>query len=459
MAIQFPSDYWVEIPGGRYTVGLRPEEARLLAEQSAAWKNHVGPEASVHDWKNLIRGMELVDQTGNVEWMTQFLLERYPARDIELSSFAIARRPILNREYKQFIAETGEFEPYNWQGGPAPDELPAKGISWEAAVAFARWAGARLPFDAEWERAMRAPDRRLFPWGNVFRPLGEMAVRENESDVPLSAARSNPIGLLGGLEDGCEWCADLWEQDDVRLNDDDPRLPRGDASHRIVRGPLARNRREIPSLVGRSSRRAFEYATPNVQIRLVRPDARTIPASRPPSRNDAATLEVRAFERDVLRPVFASVRTAKAFELYDTLVVSDGFYQCSEAIQNVVTELRGDSTDVFRGFWANADTVGYWAGSSFIAASRETMRRHPPEHGIYAWGIDYRISAHGSVRARPVVAYRMAFNKKLHRFIHRFRPDEVDTVLTELTPDLIKRHFWDSFRFFELHADDDQSPF
>jgi hypothetical protein len=98
-------------------------------------------------------------------------------------------------------------------------------------------------------------------------------------------------------------------------------------------------------------------------------------------------------------------------------------------------------------------------GLFLVAESRETVRRHPPEHGVFAWNVQYRYAEDGHLRARPVVAYRMAFDGRIHKFVHRFKPDEADTRIDELTPALIHDHILSSFHFYEAHADDDRSPF
>ena len=61
-------------------------------------------------------------------------------------------------------------------------------------VAFTQWAGARLPFEAEWERAVRGLERRLFTWGNTFPSHGQHITPDGIEAV------SNEV------------CADIWEE-------------------------------------------------------------------------------------------------------------------------------------------------------------------------------------------------------------------------------------------------------
>jgi serine/threonine-protein kinase len=147
-----------------------------------------------------------------------------PVRRVRLPGFWLYKTSVTNAMCRKFVADTGhrkpEFEPYT-QGGRKVwtnprfngDEQPVVGVSWDDAVAYLRWAGARLPTEAEREYAARGPENRRYPWGEQA-PTGERAIFERDygtqgpaavGSVPAGRSCCGPLDLAGNV---WEWCSD-----------------------------------------------------------------------------------------------------------------------------------------------------------------------------------------------------------------------------------------------------------
>ena len=106
------------------------------------------------------------------------LPDEHPARLVYLGAFWIDRYEVTNADYEKFVRATGYEPPANanpastlWEhNAPLPgiEQHPVVNVSWLDAIAFCRWAEKRLPTEAEWEKAARGPDGRVYPWGNEW---------------------------------------------------------------------------------------------------------------------------------------------------------------------------------------------------------------------------------------------------------------------------------------------------
>jgi formylglycine-generating enzyme required for sulfatase activity len=178
--------------------------------------------------------------------------EESPQLRVVLPAFEIARTPVANALYGVFVAATGARPPVSWRGQQPPAALldhPVVDVSWEEARAFCAWLSnqqspiedpqcpIRLPTEAEWERAARGADGRMFPWGIAWdgaRANTRESVRGITSPVGAYPDGASAEGCLDMAGNVWEWTSSL----DVRYPYDaadgreDPHAP----GRRILRG-------------------------------------------------------------------------------------------------------------------------------------------------------------------------------------------------------------------------------
>jgi formylglycine-generating enzyme required for sulfatase activity/tRNA A-37 threonylcarbamoyl transferase component Bud32 len=91
-----------------------------------------------------------------------------PMHPVKVSSFYIDKYPVSIRQFLRFIAESG----YKFKNieliNRKLENHPIVNVAWHDALAYAQWAGKRLPLESEWEKACRGTDRRKYPWGENF---------------------------------------------------------------------------------------------------------------------------------------------------------------------------------------------------------------------------------------------------------------------------------------------------
>lgn len=131
-----------------------------------------------------------------------------PMHEVRLPAFFLDRTPVTHAAYAEFVRATGAARPRTWPArGRVPArllELPVTGIPWHDALAFARWAGKRLPTEREWERAAQGPEQRRYPYGDALDPARVHVTLAPVGTRPEGATSEGVHDLTGN---GWEWTA------------------------------------------------------------------------------------------------------------------------------------------------------------------------------------------------------------------------------------------------------------
>ena len=138
-----------------------------------------------------------------------------PVHEVTLDAFWIDRTEVTNEQYAACVADKACNPPgayalspltNAYYGDPEYADYPVVRVNWYDAVAYAEWAGGRLPTEAEWEYVARGPESLVYPWGNEFD--GE---RLNYCNHCNGGVDDGYVGLapVGMYPDGASWVGAL----------------------------------------------------------------------------------------------------------------------------------------------------------------------------------------------------------------------------------------------------------
>jgi len=192
----------------------------------------------------------------------EFTMGGNPPRKVTLPTFWIAKYPVTNAQYAKFIDAGGYRERKWWTDAgwswrekekkTQPDywthsdfngaEQPVVGVSWYEVVAFTQWLSEvtgqkiTLPLEAQWEKAARGTDARVYPWGNTFdRNRCNTAESKIGKTTPVrqyEGKGDSPYGVVDMAGNVWEWCLDDYSSPQL----DPSKVNMRAANSRVLRG-------------------------------------------------------------------------------------------------------------------------------------------------------------------------------------------------------------------------------
>lgn len=161
-----------------------------------------------------------------------------PPHQVYLDDYWIDRYPVTNAQFQRFISETV----YQAQGGwrreftPGKENHPVVNVSWHDATYFSKWAGKALPTEAQWEKAARGTDGRVYPWGNQWD--GSRCNISGRGTTPVDQYLNgvSPCGCFDMSGNVLEWCEDWYDKDYYRNSPRDNPKGASSGKYKVLRG-------------------------------------------------------------------------------------------------------------------------------------------------------------------------------------------------------------------------------
>ena len=169
-----------------------------------------------------------------------------PEHQAYLKSYFLDKHEVTQEAYERFAKMTRRIKRKIevFEDDPAKLLIPANpmiAVTWDDAEAYCKWAGKRLPTEAEWEKAARGEGKRRYPWGEEF-VVGYANIDGNEDGFRYLAppgsfeAGRSPYGIYDMTGNVGEWVADFYDENAYRKSSYRDPIGPEQGEQRVIRG-------------------------------------------------------------------------------------------------------------------------------------------------------------------------------------------------------------------------------
>ena len=166
--------------------------------------------------------------------------DEHPQHMVYLDRYRIAKTEVTVAQFRRYCESSGYS--YDWNGMKPSwgyvDDYPMVNVTWDEALAYCKWAGGDLPTEAEWEKAAKGTDGRVYPWTGDWD--ADKCVDWSNSDgrpapVGSKPKGASPYGVLDMAGNVFEWCKDFYDGTYYRHSPKRNPLNSNNAVHRVLR--------------------------------------------------------------------------------------------------------------------------------------------------------------------------------------------------------------------------------
>lgn len=171
--------------------------------------------------------------------------DEQPEHRVFVDAFFMDKYEVSVGHYGEFLKATSLEAPPDWDimNQPQHQKRPVVNMDWADAATYCKWAGKRLPTEAEWEKAARGTDGRLYPWGNetptgLHANFGKKEWNNHAALLPVGKLEDgkSPYGIYDMAGNAWEWVSDWYDHDYYKNSPSQNPAGPSSAKFKVLRG-------------------------------------------------------------------------------------------------------------------------------------------------------------------------------------------------------------------------------